>query len=81
MAIKSEEKPNLSKRGWATVEGILPKIKDTVAERTKKQNTNIDLSTAENWLLRPELIDICKDAINQDLSSRVGFDTVLRHDV
>ncbi|KAF2014421.1 PLP-dependent transferase [Aaosphaeria arxii CBS 175.79] len=67
MSDKPDVQPKLSKRGWATVEGILPKIKDVVAERSKKVNTNIDLSTAENWLLRPELIDICKDAIAQDL--------------
>jgi hypothetical protein len=64
-------KTNLSKRGWSTVEGILPKIKATVVERTKKKNTNIDLSTAENWLIRPELIEICKGAINDNLTCLV----------
>ncbi|KAL1604778.1 putative secondary metabolism biosynthetic enzyme [Paraconiothyrium brasiliense] len=70
MAVTTETKTNLSQRGWSTVESIMPKIRGTVAERTKKQNTNIDLSTAENWLIRPALITICKDAINDNLTSR-----------
>lgn len=69
----TETDSNLSERGWATVEGILPKIKDTVAERSKKVNTNIDLSTAENWLIRPELVNICKDAIDENLSPKVSL--------
>jgi hypothetical protein len=72
MSEKTEHQPKLSKRGWATVEGIMPKIKDAVAEKSKKVNTNIDLSTAENWLLRPELVALCKDAVAQDLSARVS---------
>ncbi|KAF2179236.1 PLP-dependent transferase [Zopfia rhizophila CBS 207.26] len=60
----------MSKRGWATVEDIMPKIKGAVAEREKKDNPNIDLSTAENWLLRSELIGICKDAVVKDLTAR-----------
>jgi gliotoxin/aspirochlorine biosynthesis aminotransferase len=71
MSERIEMQPKLSKRGWATVEGIMPKINDAVAEKLKKVNTNIDLSTAENWLLRPELVALCKDAVAQDLSARV----------
>lgn len=71
MSENIETPRNLSKRGWATVEGIMPKIKDVVAERSKKMNTNIDLSTAENWLLRPELVALCKDAIMDDLLPKV----------
>ena len=57
----------LSKRGNANVEAIMPKIKGQVAERVKENNTNIDLSTAENWFIRSELIDICKEIITQEL--------------
>lgn len=77
MARDSEAKPNLSKRGWATVEAVMPRIKGAVAERSKKQNTNIDLSTAENWSIRPELITICKDAISQKLSTKVLTSTLV----
>jgi aspartate/methionine/tyrosine aminotransferase len=76
MAGDAETKPNLSKRGWATVEAVMPRIKGAVAERSKKQNTNIDLSTAENWSIRPELVAICKDAICQNLSTKVSLPSV-----
>ena len=31
----------------------------------------IDLATAENWLMRPELLQICKDAISHGLEEEV----------
>lgn len=49
----------------------MPKIKGAVNERMSKTTTNIDLSTSENWLLRPELVEICQDAIAQTLSPKV----------
>lgn len=57
----------LSVRGWANVSQIMPKIKSAVKERIRVDNPNIDLASAENWLLRPELIDICKNAIRDKL--------------
>ncbi|KAL1856868.1 putative secondary metabolism biosynthetic enzyme [Diaporthe australafricana] len=60
----------LSKRGWANVETIMPKIKGAVAQRKIKNNANIDLSTAENWLMRPELMEICKAAVEEHLEPR-----------
>ncbi|KAF2795571.1 1-aminocyclopropane-1-carboxylate synthase [Melanomma pulvis-pyrius CBS 109.77] len=60
----------LSKRGWSNVEAIMPKIKGAVEQRKISNNTNIDLSTAENWLIRPELIEICKEAIIQNIEAR-----------
>ncbi|RYO97032.1 hypothetical protein DL765_011330 [Monosporascus sp. GIB2] len=57
-------------RGWSNVEAIMPKIQGAVNQRKTKNNTNIDLSTAENWLIRPELMDICKDSIAQNLEQR-----------
>ena len=67
----SLSKRGWSKRGWSNVEAIMPKIKGAVEERKIKTNTNIDLSTAENWLIRSELIDMCKDSIAQQLEPRV----------
>jgi hypothetical protein len=61
----------ISVRSHAVVEAIMPKIKDAVAERTRADNPNIDLSTAENWLIRDELIDICKSSIQADLTTNV----------
>ncbi|KAJ4357162.1 uncharacterized protein N0V89_001737 [Didymosphaeria variabile] len=48
----------------------MPKIKGAVEQRSIKHNTNIDLSTAENWLIRPELIELCRDAITQQLEAQ-----------
>lgn len=71
----------LSKRGAGNVDAILPRISAAVAERTKnnlRSNPNIDLGTSENWLIRPELIELTKAAINdslveQHLSYPTGF--------
>ena len=49
----------------------MPKISGQVAERKKMNNPNIDLSTSENWLLRPELIEICKQAIQGGFTAKV----------
>ena len=57
----------LSDRGWANVESIMPKIAGALKERVKLDNPSIDLASAENWLLRPELIEICQTAIRERL--------------
>lgn len=63
----------MSKRGFSNVEAIMPKIRAQVAERTKTTNFNIDLSTAENCLIRPEVMEIYKKAIQEGLSSSVSL--------
>jgi gliotoxin/aspirochlorine biosynthesis aminotransferase len=68
----------LSRRGAGNVDAILPRISAAVAERAKKCNPNIDLGTSENWLIRRELIELTKLAINdglveQHLSYPTGF--------
>lgn len=75
----------LSARGWDNVGAIMPKIKAAVADRESTANTLIDLGTAENWLLRSELIEICKTAIQGELVAQyfsypkafAGFPSVL----
>ncbi|GIJ88194.1 hypothetical protein Asppvi_007112 [Aspergillus pseudoviridinutans] len=57
----------LSKRGAANVDAILPSISAALLERTKPTAPRIDLSTAENWLMRNEIIETTKDAIVQEL--------------
>lgn len=57
----------LSHRGAANFDAILPRISAAVEERSKKENTNIDLGTSENWLLRNELVGLCKEAVQQNL--------------
>jgi hypothetical protein len=61
----------MSKRGFSNVESIMPKINAQVAERMKTKNSNIDLSTAENCLIRPEVVEVYKKSIHEGLSSNV----------
>jgi gliotoxin/aspirochlorine biosynthesis aminotransferase len=62
----------LSSRMQKPASAILPKIASTIAERTNTSTSRrIDLSTAENWLIRPELVEIYKDAIQNQLTTAV----------
>ena len=70
---KTYSKHGLSRRGWSNVEAIMPNIKGALEQRSMPKNPNIDLSTAENWLIRPELIQICKTAISTDLQAIVSY--------
>lgn len=64
----------LSVRSSEVVEAIMPCIRDAVVERTRQDNPNIDLSTAENWLIRKELIEMYQESIQRgDLAARVGY--------
>lgn len=63
----------LSFRGAANVDAVLPRISAAVAERAKKDNPNIDLGTSENWLIRDELINLCREAIQERLLAKVTF--------
>lgn len=66
----------LSQRSNAVVQTIMPRISSAVAERTRMDNPKIDLSTAENWLLRDELAEICKDAISEGLEAKVRLSSL-----
>lgn len=65
-----EDRHGLSARGWTNVGAIMPKISAALQDRTRKDNTDIDLASAENWLIRPELIEICKSSISEKLSAQ-----------
>jgi hypothetical protein len=62
----------LSIRGVGNVDAILDKISGAIEERAKKDNNNIDLGTSENWLMREEVIQICKNAIQSNLMMKVS---------
>ena len=62
---------NLSERGWANVSAVMPKIESAVEERSGRESQTIDLATAENWLIREEIIELCKESIDGKLSSKV----------
>jgi hypothetical protein len=69
----------LSKRGAANVDAILPSISAALLERTKPTAPRIDLSTAENWLMRNEIIEMTKDAIAQELKPHVCCEMPSNH--
>lgn len=60
----------LSSRMGGPVAAILPKVAATIEGRTSSKS-RIDLSTAENWLIRQELISLYKEAIDQQLSKQI----------
>ncbi|KAH8160894.1 hypothetical protein CIB48_g7353 [Xylaria polymorpha] len=62
----------LSTRGAENVAAIWPRIVNAVKEREKQYTagSNIDMSTSENWLLRDELMQHYKQAIQDNLYSR-----------
>lgn len=72
-----DDTKGMSERGWSNVAGIMPQISAAVKERQRRGSPNIDLATAENWLLRPELIELCKDAIYQKLDAKVHAKRIL----
>lgn len=61
----------LSERGAGNVDAILPRISSALKERTNPSAPRIDLSTAENWLLREEIIQATKDGIQKELKPHV----------
>lgn len=66
----------LSPRGAANVEAIWPRISQAATEREKSaekpEDSCIDLSTSENWLLRRELVNLYKEAVQAGLGDRVS---------
>lgn len=61
----------LSGRMSGNVDTIMPKIMGTLSERTtdvRQKPAAIDLATAENHLLRQELVELCRDAIAEKLT-------------
>ncbi|KAI1317924.1 PLP-dependent transferase [Xylariaceae sp. FL0255] len=60
----------LSDRGAANVAAIWPRISNAVSERERTSaapSDLIDMNSSENWVLRDELMDLYKQAVNADL--------------
>jgi hypothetical protein len=57
---------------------ILPKISGAHDTKTPGGLDKIDLSVAENLLLRNELLAFCKDTIAEDLKPEVGPESIRR---
>ncbi|RWA06381.1 hypothetical protein EKO27_g8722 [Xylaria grammica] len=60
----------LSTRGAANVAAIWPRISKAVEEREKGANPVIDMATSENMLLREELVEVYKKAVQEELCSK-----------
>lgn len=73
MEASKKQKPlqdTLSSRMSGNVETIIPKIAGAISERSgdvRQKPAAIDLATAENHLLRQELVELCRDAIAEKL--------------
>ena len=65
----------LSKRGNANVSNIMPHIPKTILEAgwVPNEDSVIDLSIAENWLIRDEILDIQKTCNAEYLNREVGY--------
>jgi len=69
----------LSKRGNSNVDKVLPNISSALADKALVNVSRIDLSTSENWLIRPELVAFCKKAISKNLSPLVRISVHIAH--
>ncbi|KAF4626878.1 hypothetical protein G7Y89_g11280 [Cudoniella acicularis] len=65
-----EECSGLSKRGESNVATFLPNVKGIVAERDSQFRDNIDLSTSDNCLIRPEIMELCRASFESTLSEK-----------
>lgn len=52
---------------------VLPAVSSNLTDRSCNK---IDLATAENWLIRPELQRLCKEAIQSHLTEDVCVGTL-----
>jgi len=77
---ENDYQQSLSKRGWGNVATVMPRIGAAVKDRIEQNSSSspIDLSTSENELLRPELIDLCKISISENLESKASRLVLLR---
>ena len=65
----------LSERGRSKITQIMSRVpKKLLGDSESKLNGSsiIDLSMAENWLIRNEVLEICKFAIDQKFQTHVG---------
>jgi hypothetical protein len=74
---KDGEMDQLSHRGEVNITQIMARIPKAMLDGTKNVKcTNsiddtIDLSMAENWLLRPEVLQLCKEAVQNHFEIHV----------
>nr|A0A1U9YHZ6.1 RecName: Full=Aminotransferase verI; AltName: Full=Verticillin biosynthesis cluster protein I [Clonostachys rogersoniana]AQZ42161.1 putative aminotransferase [Gliocladium sp.] len=59
----------LSRRARESNAWFLERFKRPLGRQGSKSNTNIDLATAENWLIRPEILSALKRNLQADFQS------------
>lgn len=64
---------NFSNRGWSNIETVMRKIGAPMDHSPVADEECIDLSTAENWLLREDLLRLCQNTIAKKLMIKVIF--------
>lgn len=64
----------LSQRGSANVSNIMPRIPKAILESgwIPNEGSIIDMSMAENWLIRDEVLEIQKNVANDNLNHEVN---------
>jgi hypothetical protein len=68
----------LSSRGEINLKTVMEKIPKAILDGSKNsklfddQVGVIDLSMAENWLIRLEVLNICKEAIQENFNAHVS---------
>ena len=68
--------PKLSKRGQINIDEIMARVPKSILEEKPQAPTEagpIDLSVAENWLIRDEILEICKPGIQRSLDREVSL--------
>jgi hypothetical protein len=71
MASKETKSTDISGRMSTTIQALLPVAVATSQNHSVSDPNLIDVSQADNALLHPELLSLCKDAISQKLSEEV----------
>lgn len=61
----------LSNRGQLNVDRIMPNVPKSMLEPPEEEDDCIDLSLAENWLIRNEVLEIYKEAISEHYQPKV----------
>ena len=79
LKIKPTAMDPMSQRGRANVQSMIPLFPQSFWDSSKSTKDGggssddcIDLSAAENWLIRPELLEICRASINDTLTAKVN---------
>ena len=66
---------SLSERGRSNISEIMSRVPQKLLGDSKSKSDKssvIDLSMAENWLIRNEVLEICKFAINKKFQKHVS---------